>query len=308
MRKIGIIGLGHVGAALAYTLVIKGITDELVLIDKTDRIAYAEKLDLENAQIGLQTHTQITIQDYCQLRDAAIVIIASAEKTPTSRSEIAIKQQQNQQMLAKLAPQIMASGFYGILLNMTDPCDVMSTELQRLTNLPQQQVFGIGTLLDSMCMQRTIAETLFVSPQNVQGYMLGEHADQQFTAWSTINVNTQPIANVLGRCKLDYQALETTIQQRAEQIITGKGYINYSVATAIILVIQAIFSDAHLLLPLSSWDPLHQVYISQPTLIGRPGVLRIIDVALTASEQQAFEQAASSIQHKLMAEKTTALP
>lgn len=265
MRKIGIIGLGHVGAAVAYTLVTKGIADELVLIDQNEAVVLAEKLDLEDTQAGLATHTHIITQDYWQLRDADIVIMAAGDISIFSdgknnrQAELRI----TSQIAEETAPKIMASGFNGILLDITNPCDVVTTYLQRLTGLPQQQVFGTGTLLDTMRMQRTLANELHVSLQDIQGYNLGEHGESQFTAWSTITVATRPIA------------------------------------AAAVTVVQAIFSDAHVTLPISSWNSEHQLYIGQPTLIGRTGTLRVVDVALTEQEQQKFNHSATYIQQNL---------
>ncbi|MFL2029029.1 lactate/malate family dehydrogenase [Loigolactobacillus zhaoyuanensis] len=301
MRKIGIIGLGHVGAAVAYTLVTKGIADELVLIDKSDQIVQAEKLDLEDTQAGLVTHTQITTQDYTQLRDAAIVIMAAGDISIFSdgknnrQAELKI----TSRIAEEAAPKIMASGFDGILLDITNPCDVVTTYLQRLTGLPQQQVFGTGTVLDTMRMRRAVAGELQVSLQDIQGYNLGEHGESQFTAWSTITVATRPIKEVLAQHNTDITALEKTIRSRAWQIISGKGFTSYGIAAAAVTVVQAIFSDAHITLPVSSWNAEHQLYIGQPTLIGRAGVLSTVDATLSAEEQQAFNNSATYIQQNL---------
>ncbi|MFC6170285.1 lactate/malate family dehydrogenase [Loigolactobacillus jiayinensis] len=301
MRKIGIIGLGHVGAALAYTLVTKGIADELVLIDRNDQVAHGEKLDLEDTQAGLTTHTQIIIQDYWQLRDADIVVIA-AGNISIFDSGVNIQQAELRvasQIIAEAAPQIMLSGFNGILLNITNPCDVSTTYLQRLTNLPHQQVLGTGTLLDTMRMRRAIAEELSISPKDVSGYTLGAHRKAQFTAWSTITVGTQPIKHALAQHCTDLVALEKAIHDRAWQIIDGKGFSSYGIAGATITLIQAIYSDAHVTLPVSSWNTDHQLYIGQPTMIGRTGALRVVDIDLPQEEQAAFNHSASYIQQNL---------
>lgn len=301
MRKIGIIGLGHVGAAVAYTLVTKGIADELVLIDQNEAVVLAEKLDLEDTQAGLATHTHIITQDYWQLRDADIVIMAAGDISIFSdgknnrQAELRI----TSQIAEETAPKIMASGFNGILLDITNPCDVVTTYLQRLTGLPQQQVFGTGTLLDTMRMRRALANELHVSLQDIQGYNLGEHGESQFTAWSTITVATRPIAEVLAQRNTDFTALEKAIRTRAWQIISGKGFTSYGIAAAAVTVVQAIFSDAHVTLPISSWNSEHQLYIGQPTLIGRTGTLRVVDVALTEQEQQKFNHSATYIQQNL---------
>lgn len=302
MRKIGIIGLGHVGATVAYTLVTKGIADELVLIDQNEEVAQAEKLDLEDTQAGLITHTQIMIQDFSQLRDAAIVILAAGDSSIFSSGDVNNRQAElvvTSRVVEMVAPKIMASGFHGILLNIANPCDVVTTYLQRLTGLPYQQVFGTGTLLDTMRMRRTLAAILHVFLQDIQGYNLGEHGESQFTAWSTITVGTRPIKDLLAQHDTDIPGLEKTIRSRAWQIINGKGFTNYGIAAAAVTVIQAIFSDAHTTLPVSSWDAEHQLYIGQPTLIGRTGVLRVVDVGLTKVEQQEFNHSAVYIQKHL---------
>ncbi|KLA47694.1 hypothetical protein P869_08060, partial [Ligilactobacillus ruminis S23] len=145
MRKFAVIGLGHVGATVAYTLVTKGLADELVLIDSNDDKCMAEQYDLLDSLGRLDTHTKIKVQDYSELKDADIIITAFGNIAALSLDgdrfgEFNI----NTAAAADVGPKIKESGFNGVIVNISNPCDVIATLLQKYTGLPKNQVFGTG--------------------------------------------------------------------------------------------------------------------------------------------------------------------
>ncbi len=143
MRKYGVIGLGQVGATVAYTLVQQGIVDELVLIDKNEALATAQKLDLDDASARLSSTTKIILNDYSALADAEVLIVASgniaAIDMNSSKGRFG-EYDSNQAIVRDIAPKIVASGFKGILIDIMNPCDVMTDYLQRMTGFPRNRV------------------------------------------------------------------------------------------------------------------------------------------------------------------------
>ena len=158
MRKIGIVGLGHVGEMLANQLVMNGKVDELVLIDEKDQLAIAIQADLNDAQTVLATHTKIIIQDYAALADADVLITAFGKSALMKQQPMAELETSYQQAL-QVGNKIFKSDFSGILINLTNPNEAITAVLQQKVGLPQKQVIGIGTVVETARFYRAIAET-----------------------------------------------------------------------------------------------------------------------------------------------------
>lgn len=298
MRKIGIIGLGHVGATIAYTLVVKGIVDQMVLIDSNNDKAVAEQYDLLDSMAGLETSPTIIIQDYAALRDADIVVTAfgnvDAENGGGQLDELAF----NQRAAKQVATQIKQTGFRGVLINLSNPCDVITMALQQLTNLPTKQVLGTGTLLDTAQIKRTLGMKLGVDSKNIGGYVYGEQGGSQFVAWSTITVNGRPIGEIQADYGLDYESLVVDAKQGGWYVLAGKGYTAYAITTWVVKLILAVLTNAQLAVPVSAYHPGLQTYIGQPALVGTDGIGSLAFLKLTELEQGQLESAASFIKQK----------
>ena len=194
MRKMAVIGLGHVGATVAYTLVSQGIADELVLIDTNEKKVVAEKLDFEDAMPRLPYHVEIKTQDYAELKDADVIITAFGDidasvRTGNRFAEFEI----NTKNAVEVGKKIKESGFSGVIIDISNPCDAVTSILQETTGLPRNQVLGTGTFLDTARMQHVVGDALGQDGRNVEGFVLGEHGNSQFVAWSTVRVNNKPI-------------------------------------------------------------------------------------------------------------------
>ncbi|WP_281165919.1 L-lactate dehydrogenase [Liquorilactobacillus sicerae] len=300
MRKIGVIGLGHVGATIAYTLVTKGITDELVIIDKNHDKATAEEYDLRDTLARLDTFTRIIPQDYQALHDADIIITAfgnidSIRMDGDRFGELKF----NAQAVKEVAAEIKSSGFNGVLINITNPCDVITTMLQRQTGLSKQQVFGTGTFLDTARMQRAVGQALHEDPKNVSGYVLGEHGESQYTAWSTVEVKGHPITKMAQEVALNLDELDQQARRGGWLVFSGKHYTCYAIATCAIKLALAVLSDAHLACPTSVYLDQYQHYIGYPAVIGRQGIIELNQLKLTTAEQAKLDQSAKTIKEKL---------
>ncbi|APX72213.1 L-lactate dehydrogenase [Companilactobacillus allii] len=301
MRKFGIIGIGHVGVTIAYTLVTKGIADELVLIDTNEGKAVAEQLDLEDAQARLDTTTQIKIQNYADLSDADIVFMTAGKIDAAKESGNRWAEfEYTSASVKNIAPQLKASGFNGIVIDTTNPCDAITQYLQQSTGLSTSQVFGTGTFLDTARMQRVVSEQFDTNSKNVAGYTLGEHGDSQFVAWSSVQVNSHPLeefAKQQGQV-LDYTALEKEIRLGGWSVYQGKGYTSFGIATCAVKLAEAVLSDAKLECPVSCYNEEFDTYIGQSAVIGKNGVEFVNTIPLTDDEKASFKNSAETIKEK----------
>ncbi|KZU55047.1 L-lactate dehydrogenase [Lactiplantibacillus plantarum] len=299
MRKYGVIGLGQVGATVAYTLVQQGTVDELVLIDKNEALAKAQKLDLDDASPRLSSTTKIILNDYSALADAEVLIVASgnigAIDMNSSKGRFG-EYDLNQAIVREIAPKIVASGFKGILIDIMNPCDVMTDYLQRMTGFPRQRVFGTGTFLDTARMQKYVGQAAGTNGKNVAGYVYGEHGNSQFVAWSTVSVNGQPIKNFPG---LNLDQLEEDARQGAFAVMAGKHYTNFAIATCGVRLAEAVSADAQLACPVSSFDPQYGTYVGMPAVIGKNGIESLIQLDLTTDERASLAASAKFIKSQV---------
>ncbi|KRL00296.1 L-lactate dehydrogenase [Liquorilactobacillus capillatus] len=300
MRKIGVIGLGHVGATIAYTLVTKGIADELVLIDSKKDKAVAEEYDLRDTLSRLDTFTKIIPQNYAALADADIIITAFGDISAIQLDGDRFGElKHNITAVTEIAQKIKQTGFNGVLINISNPCDVITQLLQQKTGLSTNQVFGTGTFLDTARMQRAVGQALNEDPKNISGYVLGEHGESQFTAWSSVRVKGHPIQDIASARGLDLNDLDQRARRGGWLVFSGKHYTCYAIATCAIKLALAVLSDAHLACPTSVYLESYQHYIGYPSVIGRQGIIEVNKIELTLDEQNRLDSSAKIISTKL---------
>ncbi|MFT8324420.1 L-lactate dehydrogenase [Oenococcus sicerae] len=302
-RKIGILASGHVGSTIAHQLIIEGTTDSLVMIDPNVKKLAADVLDFQDAQANLDHHTTVFAGHYADLADADIVVsafgnIAEAWKTPTDRfAEFSY----SKQYVEASAPQLKASGFHGVLIVISNPCDVITSLFQKMTALPRNQVIGTGTLLDSARMKRATAAALDIDPRSVDGYSLGEHGNSQFVAWSTVRVLGEPIKKLLASGQypdLDLDQIDHDAKMGGHTVFFGKQYTNYGISAAAVRLIKAVLNDAHAELPVSNYYEPSDTYLGYPAIIGKQGIVKQLKLELTVQEQAQLKKSADFIKSK----------
>ncbi|HJE44786.1 L-lactate dehydrogenase [Levilactobacillus namurensis] len=300
-RKIGIIGMGNVGAACAHYIVAGGFVDELVLIDQNLKKVQADALDFEDAMANLPYHTNIYVNDYHQLDDADVVI--------SSVGHIKLLGGDHPNRFAELKPtgddvkavanELKQTKFNGTLVVISNPNDVMTSLYQELTGLPKERVIGTGTLLDGARMKRAVGKAFHVDPRSVEGYNLGEHGNSQFTAWSTVKVLDQPVADLAAKQGLDLDQINEDVRMGGFTVFNGKGYTNYGVSTAAVRLAMAVINDAHEELPISNYRAEYGTYLSYPAIIGRQGVEQQITLDLPQDELDKLQASADYIKKNL---------
>lgn len=291
MRKLGVIGLGHVGATAAYTLVTKGIADELVLIDRKDKKATAEYYDLSDALARLDTYTTLYKQDYAELKDADVIITAFGDIDAVAKGGDRFGEfKVNTESAKEIGTKLKEVGFSGVIINISNPCDVITGLLQKYSGLPKNQVLGTGTALDTARMQRAVGETLNEDSKNVAGFVLGEHGESQFTAWSTVSVKGHPISEVAKEKNLDLADLDEKARRGGWLVFSGKRYTCYAVATCAVKLAQAVMSGANYATPVSTYVEKYGTYVGYPAVVGRGGVVAVNNVDLPADEEAKLQK------------------
>lgn len=298
VRKVGIIGLGHVGATVAHGLIAQGMFDDYVLIDTDEAKVAAEAMDFAAAAANLAHHANIVINDYHALADADVVIstLGNIKLQDNPHADRFAELPFTAKEVPLVAQQLKAVGFKGILVVVSNPVDVVTSLYQQYTGLPKDRVIGTGTLLDTARMKRAVAQHFALDPRSVQGYNLGEHGNSQFTAWSQVTVKGQAISDLLTADEL--ASLEKEAIRGGHTVFYAKKYTSYGIATATIRLVLAILSDAREELPVSHYYEPLDTYLSYPALVGRSGIIERIQLKLTLEEEEKLTASARFIQEK----------
>lgn len=286
-RKIGIIGVGSVGGAIAHGLIAQGVADDYVLINRGEDKAVANQLDFQDAMGNLETHANITINDWSALGDADVIIstlgnMKMQQDNPSGDRFAELKFTSS--MVQSVGTNIKESGFNGTLIVISNPVDVITTMFKDVTGLPANQVLGTGALLDTARMQRILGSKLNIDPRSVSGYILGEHGNSQVPAWSTVRALGQPIEKLAETRGIDLSETADEIRKGGFAIVNGKGHTSYGVATAAIRIAKAVMADSREELVVSTLRPEYDVYLSYPVIVGRGGAVENCELDLTATE------------------------
>lgn len=298
MRKISIIGLGNVGATLAHTIVERSLCDTLFLFDKKEGLAEAEVSDLSDGFVRRNGHINIVAGSLKNLDESDIIVFAPGDITILQKNNDRLLEFKYTKTCAEeWGKKIKESNFKGIIVSITNPCDVIADYLQKLSGVPRERVIGTGTILDTARMKNAVARKLNIDPNSVDGYVIAEHGNSQFVAWSQVSIATKPIYEILDKetCK----KIEEETKIRAFETIKAKGYTSYGIANSTSIVIETIFQDAKTILPVSSYSEKDGCYIGHPALVGRDGILGDYELELNEEETEKWNKSVKTIKDTL---------
>ncbi|NWO20484.1 L-lactate dehydrogenase [Oribacterium sp. oral taxon 102] len=305
-RKAAVIGLGFVGSSSAFALMQSGLFSELVLIDAMPGKAEGEALDISHG-LPFAQPMKIYAGSYDDIADAAVIIVTAgaAQKPGETRLDLVKK---NVGIFRSIMPEIRKRDISGILLVVANPVDILTYAAQRLTGLPENRVFGSGTVLDTARLKYLLGEHLSVDNRSVHAFVIGEHGDSEIAAWSSANVSGIPLNDF---CELrgyhDHQAsmerILCTVKNSAYEIIEKKKATYYGVAMAVKRICEAIVRDEKSILPVSTIQHgsygIDGVALSLPAIVGQHGVERAVPIRLSETEQAALRGSAETLREVL---------
>ncbi|MFP5416484.1 MAG: L-lactate dehydrogenase [Actinomycetes bacterium] len=304
--KLGIVGAGAVGSALAYASLIRRSARIISLYDINTKKVDAEVEDLEHG--SMFTHSEVMGgSDPEVLRDSTIIIITAgaAQKPGQTRLELA---EVNAKIVADMIPTLLEVAPEATLVIVTNPCDVLTVVAQQVSGLPSSRVFSTGTLLDTSRLRNRLAERARVSESNVHAYVVGEHGDSEFPIWSSAHIASVPIRDwevdgelVFTDAILDELAEE--VKYAAYRVIEGKGATNYAIGLTGSYLVESLLSTTRRVLPLSSvlddYYGVSGVALSVPSLVGGGRLADTVHAPMTLSEIRRFRESADAVRATL---------
>ena len=255
-RVLGVIGLGHVGAHVAYALAIQGIADELVLVDQNEQKLASEVQDLRDAVAYMPHRVTVRAGDFADL-GACDVIVNSVGKIELLRGthDRVTEMDFTIPAVRGYAEKLKASGFDGVLINITNPCDIVTRELALHVGLPKGRVFGTGTGLDTSRLLSALARQTGIDHKSITCYMMGEHGNQQFAPWSCVSFRGMPLDTWAARderFRFDRDALQKESIGGGWVTFSGKFCTEYGIATTAARMAYAVLHDEKVILPASA--------------------------------------------------------
>lgn len=311
-RKVGVIGLGHVGAHVAYTLAIKGIADELVLVDMNEKKLASECQDLRDAVAYFPHRVTVKSGDFSDLGSCDIVVNCVG-KIDLLRGgcDRLLEMDFTIAAVRGFADKVKASGFNGVLVNITNPCDIVTYELAHRLGLPKGRVFGTGTGLDTSRLLSAISRQTGIDHKSITCYMMGEHGALQFAPWSAVSFHGMPLdewAKTDERFRFDREALKKESIGGGWVTFSGKFCTEYGIANTAAYMVDVVFRDEKMILPASmeldgEWGE-SGLYAGVPCVIGRNGVERVVEIPLTDEEKATFHACCEGIRKNMERLKT----
>src|SRR5437660_11522481 len=305
--KLGIVGTGNVGCAIALAAVTRGSAREIVLVNRTRKTAEAVATDL---RYGAPLTPRVDIQDgdYADLAGAGVVRITPGlnEKTgeatdrndPRGRLKLLDK---NAAIYREIVPQIVRAAPDAVLVAVTDPPDPLADIARQAAGHPR--VLSAGTFLDSLRFRVHLGRHFGVDPVQVEAQVIGDHGTAQVFLWSSARVAGVPVGKLLekrGEKLKDVRAqLEKDVRYANITIIEGHDASQCGIGIVSARIAEIVLGDEHAAIPIGSFQRAFGVTLSLPSVVGRRGVVSVLEPEFTAEERAALEKSAQTLRAAL---------
>lgn len=298
--KVAIIGGGgRVGSCAAFALQCSGIVKEIVLLDANQATAEGEALDLLHGAAYCADQT-ISAGTYADCSDADIICITAGLRRKPDESRLDLINR-NVSLFQGILASLKDAGLKkdAIVFVVSNPVDILTQLAVEQTGLPQSQVIGLGTVLDTSRFCSLIASAIKLPPTQVRAMILGEHGDTMLPIWSSASVDGFPLLKFPGVTQAFQNQIFERTQKSGAEVISRKGGAGWAVGVAIREVIDCIALDRRRILPVSSLVKgaygLRDVSISVPTVVGRKGVVEHVELELWPKELQGLQSSARAL-------------
>jgi L-lactate dehydrogenase len=304
-QKVMLVGDGAVGSSYAYAMALQGIAEEFGIIDVVKERTEGDALDLLDAT-GYTYPKKIYSAEYSDCKDADLVVITAGapQKPGETRLDLVNK---NLRILSTIVKPVVESGFQGIFLVAANPVDILTYATWKFSGFPKERVLGSGTSLDTARLRVAMADlTGIKDPRSMHAYIMGEHGDSEFAAYSSASIGSLPFldwAKEHDVSKETLEKIEDDVRNKAYEIINKKGATFYGVAAALARISKAILRDEDTVLPVSAYMDgqygINDVYIGTPAVVCADGIKQVIEVPLNEEEQTKMTESAKTLKQVL---------
>lgn len=303
-RKVVIVGAGDVGATFAYALAQSGVADDIALMDLRREQAEGQVLDLAHG-LPFMPAVHIHVAEISDYGDADVIVITAGAKQKPEESRLSLVQR-NAVIIRRVIADIVGKESQAVIVVVTNPVDVLTYVALKQSGWSKERVIGSGTVLDTARFRYMLGRHCKIDPRNVHGYILGEHGDNQFAAWSLTHVAGNPIDRYCAMCEgcgnwaETRERIEREVRESAYHIISYKGATYYAVGLALVRIVGAILRNEKSVLTVSTLLEgeygIRDVCLSLPCRVGSGGGERILAGELSEQEIKELQRSADVLQ------------
>jgi L-lactate dehydrogenase len=301
--KVGIVGCGFVGSTAAYAMVLTNAVSEIVLIDLSASLAQAQAEDILHATPFVRP-IRVVAGDYGDFAGAGLVVLACGVNQRPDETRLQLLER-NVRVFESVVPRVMQAAPDAVLLVASNPVDLLTRVVTKLSGIAPRRVIGSGTILDTARFRALLGEHLSVAPHSVHAYVLGEHGDSEVPVWSSARMGGIPLlqfAEQMGRPVTEEVKgrIDDGVRRAAYRIIEGKGATYYGIGAGLARIANAIRDNEQAVLTVSAstagTEDLPETTFSLPRIIGSEGISATLRPVLSHDEQKALEKSAEILQ------------
>ncbi|KAJ9445113.1 hypothetical protein DIPPA_56427 [Diplonema papillatum] len=303
MHKVAVIGSGAVGCSYIYSLMQSGTATDIVLVDKNQNHAKGEAMDLSHG-LPFTSPASLEAGEFKDCSGANLVVVTAGSKQRSGESRTDLLQR-NASIIEGICDEIATHAKGAVVLVVSNPVDVLTFVAMTKLGWPKGRVLGSGTVLDSARFRHVLGKHCKMDSRSVHGYILGEHGDSEFAAWSTCSVGGQRLKSHCPGCPSDWDQsvhdkLFDDVRNSAYEVIDLKGSTFYGIGLSVNRISQAILRDERSVLPVSTMLDgefgLKGVCLSLPCVVGREGVHSVLTPELSEDEIASLRHSAQVLQ------------
>jgi L-lactate dehydrogenase len=297
---VAVVGAGHVGAAVATTLLLLQTADSIIVFDRSLDRAEGEVWDLADAVPLLHDVEIVATDRWEDLAATDIVVIAAGIPTRPGQSRLDVN---NADVIRAIMARLDAMAPDAVVLIVTNPVDVLTRLAQNSSSRPWRLIIGAGTVLDTARLRRGLAATLGVDPHNTHVHVLGEHGDSSFIAWSSATIGPVPLTSFpvpldTNLAAFQEASMARTLRRGPVGILSRKGYTSAGIAAAVNRIVECVLRDQRGILTVSTralpeYGIGEEAVMGLPCVVGREGVLSRLRLALDDREEQMLRRSAA---------------
>ena len=303
-RKVVIIGDGAVGSSIAFTLTLKSLVQEIVIIDINKNKAQGDALDL-NHGMSLTSPKKIKAGEYSDVKGAHVIILACGVGQKEGETRIQLLERNKKIFDSVIDSMKDYLEKDAIILVVSNPVDILTYHVYKRSGLPKEQVIGSGTVLDTARLKYLLSLDTGVDPRSIHAYVIGEHGDSEVAAFSVTSIAGLPITQYCDKCKkcnnkihMNLEKMQDDVRHAAYEIIANKGATYYGIAISTFRILEDIFNDENSVLTVSTYQEnefdgrVDDVYLSVPVVLSYKGVNKVIRPNYSKEEIDALEASA----------------
>lgn len=304
-RTIGIIGTGKVGMAAAYTLFCRDVASDIILVDKDERRAEGEAMDLMHGQT-LAEPVSVRAGSYASLGAAQVIVVAAGTGRKEGESRLDLLNR-NVAIFREIVAELDRYAPHAILVIATNPVDIITYVVQQLSRRPHSQIIGTGTMLDTARFRALLGQFYGVDPRSVDAGIFGEHGDSEVPIWSRASIGGMRLVDgtVLGK-RFDRGAMDALFEQvryAGREVIARKGFTSSAIGLVIAELVETILDDQHTVLTVGVQFEgeygIRDVCLSIPCVVGHLGVEGRILPELSEEEMAAMQHSADVLKESI---------